>query len=226
MSLGNDSAKIQHYPTPMARFGQNPFGENLYRIVLASSVMHLVGGQWHDGNKAYRSVPKYRNQYQGWILEAWSLPRMSEREWNSYADPISGWPLLGPYPSRGEYDVAWSFDKGVDADNLDTIIGAIERGRNRSFQDVRDFAAKEYEQEQAAVRSARDAEIRDAFTAFGVLPKPISSLTGVSRGTKTAPEMRSANELGLMLSRSRPKFNPDNFTKVNSTLMVPRWPQQ
>jgi hypothetical protein len=189
----------------MRKFGVNLYGDPLYRIVLASSVMHLVGGQWPDGTRAYRWVPRYRNPRSQWILEAWAPARISQREWDSYADPITGWPLLGPYPSRGEYECAWEFDKGVDADNLETIIGAIEKGRNRSFQDVRDFAAKEYAQEQSAMRSARDAEIRDSFTAFGVLPKAFSSMSGVSRGTKTLPELRSANELGLPIPGARPK---------------------
>lgn len=223
-------AKLQHYPVPMARFGQNPFGENLYRIVLASSVMHLVGGQWDDGARAYRWVPRYTN-VSGWILEAWDLPRISRREWEAYADPMSGWPLLGPYPDRGEYQKAWEFDRGVDQDNLDALIGAIERGRNRSYQDIRDFAQREYAQEQKDFRTAQDAEIRDSFTAFGVTPKAISSLTGVARGTKTMPELRSAQELGLPIPRVGPKVNQSiggrrtfdmRDAQLTSTLLAPR----
>ncbi|MDE2099611.1 MAG: hypothetical protein KGL39_20330 [Patescibacteria group bacterium] len=195
---------IQHYPVSMARFGQNPFGENRYRIVLASTVTRLIGGQWPDGSVCYRwSVPlAYRGK--GWILEVWDYCRQSRREWESITEPVSGWPLHGPYPSRGEYYYAeWEFDKGVDADNLDNIIGAIERGRSRSFQDVRDYAMREYQQEQKDSRRERDDEIRDSFTAFGVTPKAISSLTGVFRGTKTMAELKTAEELGLPVPQGR-----------------------
>lgn len=192
---------IQHYPAPMGRFGQNPFGENLYRIVLAPSVARLIGGQWADGSRGYRwSVPlSYRGK--GWILEAWDWCRVSPREWESTVDPLSQWPVHGPYPAQGEYYLSWEFDQGVEADSLEKIIGAIERGRNRNFEQIRQFHKAEYEAEERNRLREQDAEIRDGFTAFGVTPKPISSRL-VSRGTKTMPEMKSANELGLPIPRA------------------------
>lgn len=203
MSLEHDSeVAVQHYPIPMRRFGLNPFGEPRYRIVLTQSVMHLVGGEWPDGTRAYRSVPRYREVRAGWILEAWDWARMPKAEWESLREPISGWPVLGPYPSRGEYQLAWEFDKGVEVDNLDAIIGAIERGRNRSFQDVRDYAMREYQQEEKDWKQAAAAEVRDAVTAFGVAPMVAY---GGHRGTKTAPELRSAQELGLPVPRRGPR---------------------
>lgn len=195
---------IQFFPRPMGRFGQNPFGDNLFRIVLAPSVARLIGGQWPDGSRGYRwSVPlSYRGK--GWILEAWDWCRISSREWDAAADPISGWPVNGPYPARGEYYLAWEFDRGVDADSLEQIIGAIDRGRRRSFEEVRQFHKAEYEAEERGRKREQDAAIRNDYTAFGVTPKPISSLTGVFRGTKTIPEMKSANELGLPIPRPAP----------------------
>lgn len=219
---------IQHWPTPMAKYGQNLYGDNLYRIVLASSVRHLVGGQWDDGSRCYHWRPRYPNVRAAWILERWSQPTISRREWESYEDPLSGWPLLGPYPSRGEYELAFEFDHGVDADSLDNIVAAVERKRYRSFQDDRDQIANEREAEQKAFRSARDAEIRDAFTAFGVTPKPISSLTGVFRGTKTMPELLTAEECGLPVPNAPARRKPITARKtfdvrdaqVTSTLLA------
>ena len=191
---------IQHYPMALGRFGQNPFGENLFRIVLAPSVARLIGGQWPDGSRGYKwSVPlSYRSK--GWILESWDWCRVSPREWESAMDPFSGWPVNGPYPSRGEYYLSWEFDKGVQADSLEKIIGAIHAGRNRSFEEIRKNLKDEYAAEERNRLREQDAEIRDGFTAFGVTPKPISSRR-VSRGTKTMPEMKSANELGLPIPR-------------------------
>lgn len=203
---------IQHYPLPMARFGTNPFGEHLYRIVLASSVARLIGGQWPDGSRGYRwSVPlSYRGK--GWILETWDWCRMSKREWESTVCPLSGWPVRGPFPDRGEYYLSWEFEKGVENDSLDKIIGAIERGRQRSFEQLRQFHKAEYEAEERSRLSAQDAEIRNDFTAFGVKPKPISSRL-VSRGTKTMPEMKTANELGLPIPHSVPLVNQPKTTR-------------
>ena len=194
---------IQSHPTPMGRFGKNPFQENLYRIVLAPSVARLIGGEWPDGSRGYRwSVPlSYRSK--GWILESWDWCRVSPREWESSVDPFSGWPVNGPYPTRGEYYLSWEFDRGVESDSLEKIIGAIERGRRRSFEEVRQFHKTEYEYEERNRLREQDAENRDGFTAFGVTPKPISSRL-VSRGTKTMPELKSANELGLPIPRAVP----------------------
>lgn len=196
---------IQHYPMPVRRFGLNPFGEPLYRIVLTQSVFHLVGGEWPDGTRAYRWVPRYRQVRAGFILEAWDMPKISRAEWEGLRDPISGWPVLGPYPSRGEYQLAWEFDKGVDQDSIEKIIGAIERGKQRSFQDVRDYAMREYQQEEKDWKSAAAAEVRDAVTAFGVAP---FVGYGGHRGTKTAPTVRTAQELGLPVPRTGPHPKP------------------
>jgi hypothetical protein len=196
---------LQHYPLPMARFGLNPFGENLYRIVLASSRRHLVGGSWRGSGCGYHWVPKYRTVKAAWILErwrsAWDFTRMTRTQWDcNMVDPISGWLLLGPYPSRGEYDLAWEFDKGVDADNIDQVIAAAEKAHNeRTFEDVRQAHKAEYEQEERDVRRESRAEIRDCVTAFGNAPM---SARGHGRGSKTAPILRSAEQLGLRRPRA------------------------
>lgn len=223
--------QIQHYPMPMKRFGLNPFGELRYRIVLATSVTQLVGGQWPDGSRGYRwSVPlSYRDK--GWILETWDWCRMTQREWDSMIEPFSGWPVRGPYPSRGEHYLSWEFERGLGiwASDVERIIGAIEKGRHRSFQETRQNAMNEYQAEEKQYKQAASDEIRDACTAFGVAP--MSSLTGVSRGTKTAPELRSAQELGLPIPGQRPKRKPSTTgrrtfdmrdAEVTSTLLTGR----
>lgn len=194
---------IQHYPLPMRRFGVNAFGEPRYRIVLATSVTQLVGGQWPDGSRGYRwSVPlSYRDK--GWILESWDNCRMSPREWESMIEPFSGWPVRGPYPTRGEYYLSWEFARGgISSSDVERIIGAIEKGRGRSFQEIRQNMLKEYADEEKQQKNAASDEVRDACTAFGV--RPISSAR-VSRGTKTHPELRTAQELGLPIPRTGPK---------------------
>jgi hypothetical protein len=187
---------LRHYPMPMARFGTSPFGENLYRIVFTASRRHLVGRQWSDGHIGYHWRPKYRAVKAAWILERWSPEKLSKREWDrTMVDPFSGLLLFGPYPARGDYELAWEFDHGVEADSLDNLIAAVERGRSRSFEDLRTFHKAEYETEERDFKREAEAEVRDAVTAFGNAPVSSSRLM---RGSKTAPEMRfSARDLGM-----------------------------
>jgi hypothetical protein len=198
---------LRHWPTPMARYGKTPFGDNLYRIVLAESRRHLVGGGRHG--RAYQWVQTYPRQTAAWILERWQMPHVSKRTWEEeYVCPMTGFPLLGPYPARGEYFLAWEFDKGVTADNLDQVVAAVEKGRERSFQDVRDNYAEEYDYEEKATATNIYEEHRDVMTAFGRAP-----IAGhhVQRNTKTAPDLVSANELGLPIPRAggrRPSNGP------------------
>ncbi len=41
MSTYCEADGLQHYPVPMARFGLNPWGDNLYRIVLSKHPQEL-----------------------------------------------------------------------------------------------------------------------------------------------------------------------------------------
>jgi hypothetical protein len=192
---------LKHWPEPMARFGKNPHGENLYRIILASSRRHLIGGRWRDGSLGYHWVETYDSETSLWVLERWNTPfefaKCTRFVWDTtLVDPDSGWPLMGPYPDRGEYAKAFEFKKGVDVAGLDAIIGAIEKGRERSFGQIRQAHAAEYEYEERDSRAQAEAEVRDAVTAFG---NSAFSAGRHGRGTKTEPNLRSAEELGLPL---------------------------
>lgn len=208
-------SSLQHHPTPnLKRFGVNPYGEPLYRIVFAASRRHLVGGCWADGEWAYHWVPKYKHAKSAWILERWDVERLSKAEWDrTMVDPVSGWLLFGPYPSRGDYDLAWEFDKGVAADSLDNIVGAIERGRTYSFQDVRDAVASDYAYDERDSKQQAEQEVRDACRYRGNAPL---SFGRHGRGTKTVPELRSAEELGLPVPRQT-KRNPRDLRGLDVT---------
>ena len=233
MSLEDDPVTdLRHYPMPMGKYGKNPYGENLYRIVFASSRRRLIGGRWHvpcarcDGTgeeepyvrcdscgglgnsgyeDAYHWAPAYPDAVANrspWILERWytgmEFAGMSQIQWDlNMIDPVSGWLILGPYPSRGEYDLAFEFGPTllIGSSDVDRIVGATERGRLRSYQDVHDFHSAEYAAQEKSTKAMVYDDFRNDRPAFG--QAPISALTGVSRGTKTVLPMRSAEELGL-----------------------------
>lgn len=64
---------VTHYPTPMGRFGLNPQGAPLWRVVFADSVKRLIGGRWADGKEEYRLARAYNGPgAKGkWVLESW-----------------------------------------------------------------------------------------------------------------------------------------------------------
>lgn len=187
---------LRHWPTPMSRFGKTPYGDNLYRIVFRDSRRHLVGGRWPDGTSGYHWVPKYRSIDAPWIMERWRPESLTKSQWDrDMVDPVSGWLLLGPYPSRGDYELVWEFDKGVDSDSLDRIVAFVENERGRrSFQDLRDRASGEYEADTREMDAARYGEIREAMTAFGGAPL---SYGRHGRGTKTADPVLTAEQVGM-----------------------------
>lgn len=213
---------LQHHPTPnLKRFGVNQFNEPLFRIVWSESVRHLIGGLWPDGDTGYHWVSTYKWQPGCWVLEQWTMPAESPREWNSRVEPISGFPLLGPYPSRGLYQLAFRFDFGVDNDSLDKVIATVRYKRTRSFQDDRDLIRKTYEAEERETKGAIYEEYRDA-----VQFKPTAALSygKHGRGTKTVPILRTAEELGLPIPKRNRERNPADLRglDVTSTLSAGR----
>lgn len=70
-TVGSDA--VTHHPTPMGRFGLNPYGAPMWRIVYADSVKRLIGGRWPDGHEEYRMTKAYTGPgAKGkWVLESW-----------------------------------------------------------------------------------------------------------------------------------------------------------
>ena len=161
----------------MARFGKNPFGENLWRIVWAPSRRTLA----IDPLGEHSHVRIYRQIGERWVLErwitAWEFCQCSERAWNEGPGRV-----LGPYPARGMYQHAFTFDVPVQDCNLDKLIAWIEAGRMRSWQDHLDACKSEYEREEKDASNTRQAIIRNALPAFGTAP--VTGYGGGS-GTKT-----------------------------------------
>jgi len=177
----------------MGRFGVTPYGENLYRVVFAASRRSCIFGTWPDGRTEARYEPRYAELENVWILERW-LPaaeyaRCDRETWDRTLS------ILGPYPERGEYELAHVFEAcgPVDA-NLEKLISWIEESRKRSYSENRTALKKHYEDERAGVRSVQDAMIRNSMSAF--LDAPMSGYKG-GRGSKTQPIVKTAEELGL-----------------------------
>jgi hypothetical protein len=92
---------------PMAGYGENPYGQPLYRLIFSDSRTDLLGGKWPDGVCEYREVPRYPGIRGQWIMEKWQSAQeyagTREEYERAQLDADSGLYICGPYPHRGEY---------------------------------------------------------------------------------------------------------------------------
>lgn len=173
----------------MARFGNNPHGEPLFRIIFAPSRRNLAAMP----GEAFQWVPTY-SLGNVWVLEKWldayAYSKCTRETWDSKMAA-----MLGPYPSRGEYQHAHTFTCSIDDANIDKLIAWINEGKNRRWNEVHDacIAAYEYQQEESR-KKARDL-IQNALPAFGS-----TAFAGAhgKRGSKTVKDLRPARGIGRL----------------------------
>ena len=211
---------LNHYPVTggMKRFGTNPYGEPLFRVVFAPSRRYLVvtefeGAKW---------VPKYRgliteqkangttkSHSNVWIMERW----LAAEEYHKFGR--EDWDLnclsLGPWPEKGEYELCYVFYPAPPADvSIEYRIKLIEASRKVPFSDTLNYQREDSAKELKSTRATAEDMIRNRLPAFGT--QPLVGRGG-GRGTKTAPIVRTAQELGLptrggMLSNGARRNNP------------------
>ena len=126
---------VQLLPTvPMQRYGQNLYGQSLYRVVFSDSRTDLLGGKWPDGACEYRESPRYPAIRGQWILEKWrsaeeyagSREAYELAQWDSESHLLT----CGPYPHRGEYVHCYTFPFVPGDGMVNQIIVALERSRS------------------------------------------------------------------------------------------------
>lgn len=187
------AASLQHYPLPggYLRFGTNPYGDALYRVVFAPSRRYLVVGEWPDGSNCARWVPKYKHLGNVWILEKWrsgeDLHAPGKEDWN--LNLIS----LGPWPDRGDYDICEPLSCNPGDANIEKLISWIELGRRHSFQEIRNWHREDALRERRQMQSTAEDVIRNALPAWGAAP--FAGAHG--RRVTPLPDLKSAEELGL-----------------------------
>jgi hypothetical protein len=213
LSDGYDpKTSVQLYPMPMGRFGMNPWQEPMYRIVLAESRRFLVHGKkFGVGASRAAWMPLYPHianeigQNTGvWVLEKWidafAFTRMTAAEWNRDPDMLA----TGPYPSRGEYVMIGNLPIKPADTNIEKLIGMVNAGTKYSWAEKLAACRLRSDSEEAGKKSLMTDIIRDALPVAGT--EPLVGYGG-HRGTKTAPILKSANELHLP--------RPTNITQAN-----------
>jgi hypothetical protein len=167
--------------------GINRYGEANFRAVWGGSRLTWIGGRWEDRDAAgrvlrevieLRRVPKYA-QTNRWHIERWCPPELygSPTEWYARTVETEGGrriPALGPYPERGEYELAFTLEgpRGEFVQLTPTIAEyvarAIEFGRRMSPGTLR----------QAVERRARSEENDYEQWAYDVLDGGIRAFGG------------------------------------------------
>lgn len=187
------TVNLRHYPMPMKRFGTNPYGEPLYRIVFAPSRYFLVFGEWPDGSKCAQWSPLY-NELRNpniWVMEKWQpaeqIAQCSRAAWDMQ------YSCLGPWPERGDYEACHFFENGAPDDaNLEKLVWLVSN--KPTLHDTVMWHRQDAQREIKEKRNLAEEMIRSKLPAFG---GRVLSSSRIQRGSKTVKELRSAQELGL-----------------------------
>ncbi len=217
-----DIPKPSHWPINMGRFGVNPQGNPVYRVVFAPTVLKLVFGQFADGYVGARLRPKYRTIGNKWIIEkwitAWEDTKMTPAEYERYGprDPQSGMLIDGPYPYAGTYNEVHTFEyENPEPGSIEKIIALVERGKSRSYDEIRsknrEIDAKQEKQEA----EQRFLRVRETEPLYGARPASFAGRPKtVNHKSQRTP--LSANQLGLPTSRG--KFVARREPKVHGSV--------
>jgi hypothetical protein len=156
--------------------GRNRYGEPNYRAVWGWNRLGFIGGRWEDRDPQtgellrevveLRREPKY-HAVNRWHIERWCPPEMygSPEDWRAQTLEIEGAqaiPALGPYPSRGEYELAFTLE-GPQGEFVQLTPGIVERVARaiefcRGMRSVRRRAAVEKREAREEREYARAAE--------------------------------------------------------------------
>lgn len=150
-----------------------------------------------------REVCKYPHA-QGWVLEKW-FPASSygtQAEWYSYKAVDGFTPMLGPYPERGDYEMAYGpWGKIPTTDVLQKYIGMYASGINNRRGSPESRAQEyllryQYEEEQAETK--RKAEY-EAMMRDHISPLHSSSLAASRWRQDLAARTGNGNEhIGIL----------------------------
>jgi hypothetical protein len=182
----------------LARYGLTPFGDPVFRVVYAPSVKKIVGGRAKNGRVGYFVRPAYRH-LSGWIIEKWisafDLTHQTEAQYNAteFDEILKVFPT-GPYPHRGVYHFCEELSCHPAQANFDKLTSWIVKAKYNRPQDNMRALMKTMEQKEKAEADERFDRCKELLPAFGIRA---TSYRNHVKATKSAPIMKSANELGL-----------------------------
>ena len=166
----------------MKRYGENPYGDPLYRVVFSDSRTDLLGGKWPDGECAYRETPRYPGIHGQWILEKWCSPVEYAGTPNQYNreqwDMESGLLTCGPYPNRGEYVHCYTFPYMPTDSMITKIVGALKVSRDITDVQRKNGIMQPLENQQHEQDQRFDDIFQDALGPFSKADAVVSMASG------------------------------------------------
>lgn len=196
----------------LERFGFNPYGEPIFRVVWGPSVTKIVGGFWMDNGKSeYRVTPKYGYDPK-WILERWqpACEVGTPEVWDEQTRTPDGFYGIGPFPAHGRYlhCTTFSTQKGfggyvpLEPGLVELAARAVWMGRVASKSEI----AIEIRDSELAKERAQDADF-DAMWAEKQL-----SRDGLSIGAGgTFNKQQEIDDYARRIERSRAFVNARTF---------------
>lgn len=184
----------------LRRFGTNPYGENIYRVIWSENQL-----MWEYG----KQVKKYGNGKDRWILEKWLPPETYDKDaWEKAVEVVDGEyvSVLGPFPSRGQYEHCYTFEGAegqycpVEESLVELICACIERGRMVTPQEK----IRAHREAQEAKEKERQRIIDDAWQDA----KP-----AVHAEMPDHIERFGSFDIQRQLQKAMPKI-PDGFTQI------------
>lgn len=153
----------------LERFGRNPYGQNVYRLIWAPSRMRIFGGYWDDtGKTEYRLVSKYGPTPQ-WALETWRPATVyaGPEIWERQTMSPDGYLTCGPFPAHGDFECLHKFSaKNADDGGILPEPGLIlyliqEQRLIRTFSEAQRKSV--YEEQQLKAEQRQDADFDDMW---------------------------------------------------------------
>ncbi len=205
-----DVPEPSHWPISLTRFGTNPFGKPVFRMVFSPTVRKLIFGTNAKGEVGGHVRPSYRHLGDVWILEKWisgaQACQMTPTEYENYGprDPQSGMLIEGPYPHQGIYNHCWTFDgdtlQGGIEGAIDKIIGLINKGAGRSYAEIKAANKELDEKEEKRAADERFLRVRETESCFGIRPASVSGGPRVGN-LKSLRNPITADKTGLPIKR-------------------------
>lgn len=176
----------------LSKFGNNPFGQPMYRVVRADSRRQWLVSEY---------APKYPKYGTCWVIEKWCPPEQygSREEWEEAG-------TLGPFPTQGDYEMSYPLlDDGVTYDPSEDICMTVAALVEKSAGLTRSQRWSQINQAKEDAREQRMKILRDMIADAAPLSRGSSVAVQKHADELAKPSLRPAMPVGPSLSRGEAK---------------------
>jgi hypothetical protein len=174
--------------------GLNLHGDPNYRLIWGWSRKDLI---WSKRLGTYDRRPRYFLKKNRWSVEMWHPAQMSPETWERHSHQwLDGQrvALLGPYPTRGDYEILWTFETphadscqvpdvlfggdgacscggsrylGLTPPVVEILLDMVKQSRGLLAAQRRNWYMDQFEKKDKAYESLVSDAVEDAGRPFG-----------------------------------------------------------